>query len=160
MENAAKGLLIAGGILMAVIVLSLGARIFTTFGSEAQTHNQAITEQEIWAFNNKFMDCIDNNNQATIQDIITMINLALATENEEIPVLVVLKKTGVIEQYGCVFGETGVRCTNANLTKKLQDDLANSTKKRYKVTKVDKYTEADSNPYIIGAIKQITIDFN
>ena len=52
MENASKALIIAGAILLAILIISLGILIF----SQAQ-----VDEQEIMAFNNKFVNYIGNN---------------------------------------------------------------------------------------------------
>lgn len=153
MENAAKGLIMAGGILIAVIVLSLGVYIFTTFSEGTEPYNKTFTEQEIWAFNNKFLDCIDNNNQATIQDVVTMINLALSTENEEIPVRVIFKSNA----YGCKMDGT-VEGKGVNLVDKLENEITEAVKPKYSITNIEYYTVDDPNPYIIGAIKQITIN--
>lgn len=153
MENAAKGLIMAGGILIAVIVLSVGVYIFTTFRDGTEPYNQALTEKEIWAFNNKFLDCIDNNNKATVQDVVTMINLALATENKEIPVRVIFKG----DNYGCTIGGP-VEGKDTDLVDTLKAELTESSKPKYSVTEIKYYDNTDPNPYIVGAIKQITIN--
>lgn len=152
MENTAKALLMAGGILIAIIVLSTGVYIFTTFRDGTEPYNQSFTEQEIWAFNNKFLDCIDNNNQVTIQDVVTMINLALDTENKEIPVCIVFKANS----YGCKI-DGSVEGKGIDLVNELKGEITSTDKPRYNVVNIEYYTVDDPNPYIVGAIKKITI---
>ncbi len=53
MENASKALIIAGAILLAILLISLGILIF----SQAQdtVNNSGMSQAEITAFNNKFL---------------------------------------------------------------------------------------------------------
>lgn len=160
MENASKALIMIGGILIALIVISVGVYIFNMFSKGTEPYNQKVLKQEIWAFNNKFFDCMHYNKEtgdyeATIQDVVTIINLAIATENQEITVLVNFDST----DYGCnLNGE--VYGKNIDLMGMLKSDNNQDNKKIYKINKntgIEYYTSEDSNPYIVGAIKKITI---
>ena len=53
MENATKALLIAAGVLVAILIISLGIGIFNM--SSEQVGNADLTEYEIKAFNDKFL---------------------------------------------------------------------------------------------------------
>ena len=63
MENASKALIIAGAILLAILIISLGILIF----SQAQDTINSVNmdEQEIMAFNNKFTPYIGNNKRGS-----------------------------------------------------------------------------------------------
>lgn len=52
MENASKALIIAGSILIAIMIISLGIYIFKQYSSFAK-ENADLSEQEISAFNSK-----------------------------------------------------------------------------------------------------------
>ena len=59
MENASKALIIAGAILLAILIISLGILIFSQAQDTVGSVN--MDEQEIMAFNNKFVNYIGNN---------------------------------------------------------------------------------------------------
>ncbi|MEE0865899.1 MAG: hypothetical protein U0L98_03780, partial [Clostridia bacterium] len=52
MENASKALIIAGAILLAILIISLGILIFSQAQDTVGSVN--MSEQEMMAFNNKF----------------------------------------------------------------------------------------------------------
>ena len=80
MENASKALLMAAGILIGIMIISLGVYLFTQFGgTSAQIHDNIETSQ-IEEFNSQFTAYQARDN-VTIHDIITMANLA--TENNK-----------------------------------------------------------------------------
>lgn len=53
MENASKALLIAGAILLAILLISLGIMIFTQ--AQDTVNNSGMSQAEVQAFNNKFL---------------------------------------------------------------------------------------------------------
>lgn len=64
MENASKALIIAGSILIAILVISLGIVIFNNFGNSAK--NMAnMDKQEIAAFNSKITPYLGDNISGT-----------------------------------------------------------------------------------------------
>ncbi len=83
MENASKALIIAGAILIAILIISLGVMIFQNFGSTAK--NMAnLNEQEISAFNSKITPYLGKNISgsqvnALIQYAVTVNNNAQST---------------------------------------------------------------------------------
>lgn len=52
MENASKALLIAGAVLIALVIVSLGVVLFNRFSGPVK-NNSSLSQQEIQAFNNK-----------------------------------------------------------------------------------------------------------
>ena len=59
MENASKALIIAGSILIAIMIISLGVLVFNKFGGTAKDMAN-MDEQEIKAFNNKLTPYMGN----------------------------------------------------------------------------------------------------
>lgn len=73
MENASKALIMAGGVLIGILVLSLAVYLFANFGATAANIHSQIEEQQVVEFNAQFTKYQQN---ATIYDIITLNNLA------------------------------------------------------------------------------------
>jgi len=76
MENASHALLIAAGVLVGIIILSLGIYLFQVFGGYAETTQQQMSATDIAQFNDKFLKYNGLTN-LTIQDVITVKNYAL-----------------------------------------------------------------------------------
>lgn len=74
MENASKALLMAGGILITMVVVSLGLYIMQNMAESSSHFYQAMEFAEITKFNKKFTkyEGID----LTMQDVISILNLA------------------------------------------------------------------------------------
>ena len=53
MENASKALIIAGAILLAILLISLGIMIFNQ--AQDTVNNSGMSQAEVQAFNNKFL---------------------------------------------------------------------------------------------------------
>ncbi len=99
MENAAKALLIAGSVLIAILLLTLLSYLFTKMHEDTSKIQEQMTQNDILEFNQQFLlyDRIQdriigyrNNNHSdpiygylTAQDVATIINLA--KENNERP---------------------------------------------------------------------------
>lgn len=77
MENASKALIMAGGMLVGILVLTLAAYLFFTFGTQASKIGDRVKEQQIEKFNSDFTSYIDKEN-ITIYDVITVANRAKA----------------------------------------------------------------------------------
>ena len=81
MENASKALIMAGGILVGVLVLSLMVYLFADFSRTAADINSQNEQQRIVEFNSKFTTYDtykdkDGNWQITIYDIISLAGYA------------------------------------------------------------------------------------
>lgn len=81
MENASKALIMAGGMLIGILVLTLAVYLFSTFGTQASKVGDRVKEQQIEKFNSDYTSYIDKEN-ITIYDVITVANRA-KTYNEK-----------------------------------------------------------------------------
>lgn len=76
MENATNALMIAAGVLIGVLIISLGVTLFMTLGGFSADTQKEIDERAIWQFNEEFLK-YDGRTDLTIQDVITARNKAL-----------------------------------------------------------------------------------
>lgn len=75
MENASKALLMAGGILIAILVLSLGVYLFTTYSKVGTTYDNTIESNEKIKFNTNFTK-FEGRTDITAQEIVSIVNFA------------------------------------------------------------------------------------
>lgn len=80
MENASKALLMAGGVLLAIMVISLGVLLFTSFGGTSSQIHDNIEKNQTNQFNSQFTSYIGKDN-VTIHDVVSMAKLA--TQNNQ-----------------------------------------------------------------------------
>mgnify|MGYP005790451827 CR=1 FL=1 len=78
MENASKALIMAAGVLIGIMVLSIAVYLFATFGTRSAELHRQIDDDRLNQFNTQFTS-YELNNEITIYDVITVANLA--TEN-------------------------------------------------------------------------------
>ncbi len=82
MENAVKAMYIAAGVLIGILILTLGVTLFTSLQSYVESSKDQIRFNDINSFNAKFTGYINSNDgQSTtfdlvIQDVISAANLA------------------------------------------------------------------------------------
>ena len=76
MENASKALLMAAGILISILIISLAVYLFTTFRTLAKNTNKQIEENQLGQFNTQFIKYSNVEDGITIYDVITIANLA------------------------------------------------------------------------------------
>ena len=81
MENASKALIMASGVLIGVIILSMAVYLFNVLGRYVADTQRKIDEDEISQFNDKFLKYNGLTN-LTIQDVITVKNYALENNNK------------------------------------------------------------------------------
>ena len=79
MENASKALIIAGAILLAIVIISLG--LIVVNNSRSVTDNTNLNAQEIEAFNNKFMAYEGQNKTAAQIKTLKQVVIASNAEN-------------------------------------------------------------------------------
>lgn len=79
MENASKALLMAAGVLLGIMLLSLAVYLIVTFGSQSAEMHKQIETDRLNKFNTQFTSY--EGKQCTIYDVITVANLA--TENNK-----------------------------------------------------------------------------
>ena len=73
MENASKALLIAGGVLIAMIIASFGVYLYGVYHSHAENVMNRLTESQITEFNAKFLAV--EGRDLTANELISVINL-------------------------------------------------------------------------------------
>ena len=76
-ENSANALIMAGGVLIAIMLISLAVYVFNASSNFAKTYYSEIDAKTIQAFNNKFE--IYTRGDVTAQDIVSVANLARDT---------------------------------------------------------------------------------
>ncbi len=95
MENSAKALLISAGVLLAILLLSLFTYIMRQMGESTTGIYSTLSQHEISEYNQKFLnyegrgvysvgkdqDGNDIYNPLTVQDVVTLINLARDSKN-------------------------------------------------------------------------------
>ncbi len=80
MENASNALLMAAGILISIMLISLGTYLFATFGGYSKNINDTLNQTQIEEFNAQFTKYEtttgDETTYCTVYDIVSVINLA------------------------------------------------------------------------------------
>ena len=74
MENASKAILMAAGILIGVMIISIGVYLFATFGGTSQNIQEQIDGRVVAEFNNNFEKF--SNVDCTIHDIVSLAGFA------------------------------------------------------------------------------------
>ena len=74
MENAVKALLMAAGVLIGVLVLSLGATLYSSKSSYTDEVHENLEQNALDKFNAQFTGYVRDD--LTIQDIVTVANIA------------------------------------------------------------------------------------
>lgn len=81
MENASKALLMAAGVLIGILVLSLAIFLFSNFGTVSSNMRDEIESNQLTQFNSQFT-VYAGRDDITIYDIITVANLAKENNNK------------------------------------------------------------------------------
>lgn len=80
MENASKALLMAAGVLIGILILSLAVYLFISFGGTSADIHDKVQKDQLAKFNTQFTN-YETKDSVTIYDIISVANLA--TENNK-----------------------------------------------------------------------------
>lgn len=80
MENASKALIMAGGMLIGILILSLGLYMFVTFSDRADKVYDKVKEDQIAQFNSNFI--YDEDRELTIYDIVNVAKRAKENNGE------------------------------------------------------------------------------
>ncbi len=75
MENASNALIMAAGILIGIMILSLAVYLFTSFGTTSAEINQRNERQQIVEFNTQYTVYAERSD-LTIYDVVTVANMA------------------------------------------------------------------------------------
>lgn len=142
MENATKALIMAGTILIALLIISLGVYLFNTYSDFAYEKQEQQAKQEKIQFNTKFEKYVEKD--LSLQDVITIVNLA-KEYNEK------------YEEAGSkieilVAGIDWTALTNKKLIQKLEDSIENNENKKYIIENYNSI-EYDSD----GIVKKLYI---
>ena len=80
MENASKALIMAGGVLIGVLILSLMVYLFISFGANSKEIYDRIEDNQLLQFNANF-NIYEGRNNLTIHQVVSV--ASLAKENNE-----------------------------------------------------------------------------
>lgn len=80
MENASEALIMAAGVLIGVMILTLAVYLFVTFGAQSQELHKEITANQLTQYNAQY-NVYEGRTNITIYQIISVKNLA--KENEK-----------------------------------------------------------------------------
>ena len=75
MENASKALLMAGGVLIGLLIITLAVYLFTSFGTTSAEVNKKNQEQQLVQFNTQYTTYLGRTD-LTIYDVVTVANKA------------------------------------------------------------------------------------
>lgn len=75
MENASKALLMAGGVLIGILILTLAVYLFMSFGAQSEEMHDRMADHQLTEYNAQYT-IYDGRNDITIYDIISLANLA------------------------------------------------------------------------------------
>ncbi len=75
MENASNALIMAAGVLIGILIISLAVYLFVDFGTKASEINTKVAEQQIVQFNAKFTS-YEGKEGLTIYDVVTVASYA------------------------------------------------------------------------------------
>ena len=79
MENASKALIIAGAILLAILLISLGILIFNQ--AQDTVNNSGMSQAEITAFNNKFLKYEGTQKGSVVKSLVNEVIASNADDN-------------------------------------------------------------------------------
>jgi len=74
MENASKALIMAGGVLIAIMVLTIGVFLVGKLGSTADSYVTTLDATELHKYNSSF-EVFIGREDITAQELVTLINL-------------------------------------------------------------------------------------
>lgn len=80
MENASNALIIAASVLIGILILTLGVSLYMSLGEYVSNTRKELDDKAIVQFNDQFM-IYDGKTDLTIQDVITVRNIALRENN-------------------------------------------------------------------------------
>ncbi len=121
MENASKALLMAAGVLIGILILSLMVTLFLSAKDVSSRHNQVKRTEEVEQFNTNFTKYVGKD--ITTHQVLTICNFALKQNNK-------IKEVRVI-------GVTGIT------TERIKEDLDND--ELYYTMRI---TAVDDNGYV------------
>lgn len=150
MENASKALLISGGVLIAILLLSLFAYIIRQIGASTAGIYSTLEQHEISEFNQQFINfegrgVLKNTSPLTVQDVATLINLARDNnEKAKFPTEIAIYNGTKVDSNDLAKSENYIEWldTNktANNTYKCSEVHINETSKLVDYVLIEQYT--------------------
>lgn len=102
MENASKAMIMAGGVLIGILILSLAVYLFADFATTSAEINKQNEQSQITQFNSKFTS-YEGKSGITIYDVITVAGYAYENnkyyENSESDKIIVILNRNHIQNY-------------------------------------------------------------
>lgn len=127
MENASKALLMAGGMLLAILLISVGVLGYTRIKSLKTTEAETVKQKQIQAFNAEY----ESYNRQRLRgiDVISVVNKAISNNEMQDPCYVNIKiiKTSDFKHtgYKVDIGENKEFCTTDELIGIIGNELPN-----------------------------------
>jgi len=90
MENASKALIIAGAILLAILLISLGIMIFGQ--AQDTVNNSGMSQAEMQAFNNKFLKYEGTKKGSEVKALLNEVFASNSDDNNELRKVTVMYK--------------------------------------------------------------------
>lgn len=121
MENATKALLMAAGVLMGMLILSIGVYLFVNFRTYIDENNKQMETNELNKFNTQFLkynETDENGNKLSFsfQDVMTAANLAYDNNKS-------LNLTSDDADEGTYYIKITAQINNESGLKQLQEDV-------------------------------------
>lgn len=157
MENASKALIMAAGILIAILTMTVIAVLVSTFSEYGEAYERNIATQEIQEFNTQFTKYMrtdkelkEENKYLKIHDVLTIANLAVEWDN-----------TGMTNEFiqVCIDGIEQITLDSGTYKSKIDyeylsdNDLDPADSTKWKKYYISSYTLDDTT----GRIKAINI---
>lgn len=169
MENATKALLMAAGVLIGILILSMGVYLYYSIGGYVSQTRDKIQQQSLDKFNTQFYNYLaGNNNEFAFQDVVTAANLAYENNNKyDFPIVkfdssfcvsniteIESSISGGNDNYvqvvldECLIGTNATKKSNVNLewyvgnSRALSIVLGNNYKSNYKCTAIESGQES------------------
>lgn len=134
MENVSKALLIAGGSLMAILLLTLFSYLFRQMSASTGSIAESLSESEITVFNQQFLEyeergVVDGTEPLSIYEVASLMNLTKnCNESGKYPTTVVVKldNSDIFSKYSTSkelleknkLNEKQYKCTNIAINNK------------------------------------------
>lgn len=96
MENASKALIMAGGVLIAIIIVSVIVLAFQRSGNVSADYSKSISREEISTFNANFTKYLDHD--LTIHQVVTIYNFAKNNNTKQVDCDTIYNATNIIEE--------------------------------------------------------------
>ncbi len=111
MENATKALLIAGGVLIAILIITVMVMLFNSTGNVSRTYNDRIETEEITKFNTNFTKYLGQ--KITMHDVVTIYNFAINNKTRKVDCPVEYNATNIQNDLSNITVVNGKRMQNA-----------------------------------------------